>query len=132
MCPNNCPQSLNCTSLSFGHNVISFFTTAKNLGFHLPGDMRIDAHVQHECRNVYIDIRRNSSTCHLLSIDATNIMLSAYVLPKLDYCNSLFYGSPMYVLEGHQKVQRSAVRQIFLSRKHDLNSRLLMSLTANH
>ena len=29
--PNKCTQNLNCTSLSFGYNVISFSTTAKNL-----------------------------------------------------------------------------------------------------
>ena len=77
---------------------MSFSTTAKNLRFHLTDDMRIDAHVQGICRNVYIDIRRISSIRHL-SIDATKTMLSAFVLPKLDYCNYLFYGSPMYMLE---------------------------------
>ena len=44
--PNKCTQNLNCTSLSFGHNVMSFSTTAKNLGFHFTDDMRIDAHVR--------------------------------------------------------------------------------------
>ena len=68
--PNNCTQNINCTSLSFGHNVISFSTTAKNLGFHFTYDMRIDAHVHDICRKVYINIRRISSIRHLLSIDA--------------------------------------------------------------
>ena len=44
--PKKCKKNLNCTSLSFGHNVISFSTTAKNLGFHFSDDMRIDAHVR--------------------------------------------------------------------------------------
>ena len=94
--PNKCAQNLNCTSLSFEHNVISFSTTAKNLGFHFIDDMRNDAHVQDICRKVYIDIQRISSIRHLLSIDATKTLLSAFVLPKLYYCKSLFYGSPMY------------------------------------
>ena len=93
--PSKCTQNFNCTSLSFGHNVISFSTTAENLGFHFTDDMRIDAHVQDICRKVYIDIRRISSIRHLLCIDATKTILSSYVFPKLDYCNSLFYGSPM-------------------------------------
>ena len=102
---NKCTQNLNCTSLSFGHNVISFSTTANNLVFHFTDEMRIDAHVQDICRKVYIDIRRISSIRHLLSIDATKTLLSAFVLPKLDYCNSLYYGSPMYVLKRLQKGQ---------------------------
>ena len=115
--PYKCTQDLNCTSLSFAHNAISFSTTAKNLRFHFTDDMRIDAHVEDICHRAYIDIRRISSICHLLSIDATKTLLSTFVLPKLDHCNSLFYGGPMYLLEGLQKVQSSAARLIFQCRK---------------
>ena len=94
--PNKFTQNLNCTCLSFGHNVISFSTTVINLGFHFTDDMRIDAHVQDICCKVYTDIRHITSFSFLLSIDSTKTLLSAFVLPKLDYCNSLFYGSPMY------------------------------------
>ena len=107
---------------------MSFSTTAKNLGFHSTDDMRIDAHVQDTCRKAYVDIQRISSICHLLSIDATKTLLSAFVLPKLDYCNSIFHGSPMYMLERLQKVQNSAARLIFPCRKQNHISPLLMSL----
>ena len=106
---------------------MSFSITAKNFGFHFTDDMRIDAHVQDICRKAYIDIRRISSIRHL-SIDATKTLLSAFVLPKLDYCNSLFNGSPMYMLENLQKVQNSAARLIFKCRKQNHISPLLMSL----
>ena len=101
--PNKCTQNLNCTSISFGHNVLSFSTTAKNLGFHFADDMRIDAYVQCICRKAYIDIRRICSNRHLLFIDTTKPLLSAFVLPKLDYLNCFFYGSPMYMLERLQR-----------------------------
>ena len=90
--------------------------------------MIIDAHVQDICRKVYVDIRCITSIHHLLSIDATKTLLSTFVLPKLGYCNSLFYVSPMYMLERHQKVQNSAARQIFQCRKQNHISPLLMSL----
>ena len=90
--------------------------------------MRIDAHVQDTYHKVYMEIRHISSIRHLLSIDATKTMLSAFVLPKLDYCNSLFYGNPMYLLERLQKVQNSAARLIFRCRKQNHISPLLMSL----
>ena len=78
--PNKCTNNLNCTSLSFGHNVISFSTTAKNLGFQFTDYMRIDLHVQDICRKAHMDIRRISSIRHLLSIDATKTLHSAIVL----------------------------------------------------
>ena len=77
--PNKCTQNLNYTSFSFGHNVISFSTTAKTSDY--SDDMRIDAHVQDICNKVYIDIRCRSSVRHLLSIDATKTLLSAFMLP---------------------------------------------------
>ena len=60
--------------------------------------------VQDICRKAYIDIRCIGSIRHLLSIDATKTLLSDSVLPKSDYCNPIFYGSPMYMLERLQKV----------------------------
>ena len=123
--PNKSRQNLSCNFLSFGHNVISFSNTAKNLGFRFTSDMRIDAHVQDICRKVCIEI---NSIRHLLSIDATKTPLSAFVLPKLDYCNSLFYGSPMYILERLQKVKKSTARLIFQCRKQNHIPPLLMSL----
>ena len=126
--PSKCTQYLNCTSLSFGNNFISFSTTAKNHGFHLTDDMRIDAYVQDIRRKAYIDLRRISSIRHILSTDATKTLLSAFVLPKLDYCNSRFYDSPVYMLERPQKVQYSAAGQTFQCRNQYHISPLLMSL----
>ena len=80
------------------------------------------------CRIAYNDTRRICSICHPLSIDAAKTLLSAFVLPKLDYCNSLFHGSPMYILERLQKVQNSTARLIFQCRKQNHISPLLMSL----
>ena len=82
---------------------MSFTSTAKNLGFHYADDMIIEAHVQ--------DICRISSIRHL-SIDSTKTLLRAFVLPKLDYCNYLFYGSPMHMLVALQKVHSSAARNL--------------------
>ena len=81
---------------------MSFSTTAKSLGFHFTDDMRIFAHVQDICHNVYIDILRIIFIRHL-SIDATKTLLSAFALPKLDHSNSFFYGSPMYMLEDFRR-----------------------------
>ena len=62
--------------------------------------MSIDAHVRDICRKAFIDMRRHDSIQHLHSIDATKTLLSAFVLPIIDYYNYLFYGSTMYMLVG--------------------------------
>ena len=112
-------QTFNYNFLSVGRNVISFSTTAKNLGFYFRHDKILDAHVQDICPKAYIDIQRISSIRHLLSIDATTKLLSAVVLPKLYYCNYLFYGSPTYILERFQKDQNSAAGLIIQCHKQN-------------
>ena len=124
MRPDRCTQYLSHTFLSVGHNVTSFSTTANNLRFHFTDDMRIDAHVQDICRKAYIDIQHIAP--FVTSIDAAKTLVSAFVLPKLDYCNSHFYSNPM--LEGFQKVKNSVVRLIFQCRKQNHISPLLMSM----
>ena len=117
-------------SLLFHLDTMSYHSLLlqKNHAFNFTNSIRIVAPAQDICRKVYIDIRRISSIPHLLSIDATISLLSAFVLPKLDYCNSHFFGSPMYLLEWHKKVQITAARLIFQYRKQDHISPLLMSL----
>ena len=94
--------------------------------------MRIDAYAQDIWRIAYIDIRRISSNHHLLSIDAKKTQLSAFVLPKLDYCNSLFNSSPMYMLEWLQKVQSNAARLMLQYHKQNHISPLLVSHNRLH
>ena len=55
-------------------------------------------------------------------------MLSEFVFSKLDYCDSLFYGSPMYMLERLQNVQNSAAKQIFQCHKQNHISPILTPL----
>ena len=107
-------------------HIILYYCKNSRIPFY--DDMRIDAYVQDICRTVYIDIRRISSIRHLLSIDATKTLLSAFVLAKFNYCNSLFNGSQMYMLERLQNVQNSATGLMFQCRQQNHISPLLMSL----
>ena len=56
---------------------------------------------------------------HPLSIDSTKTHLAAFVLSRLDYCNSLLSGCPEQLLEKLQKVQNAAARLILKAHKPD-------------
>ncbi|KAK7090564.1 hypothetical protein V1264_010341 [Littorina saxatilis] len=55
-------------------------------------------------------------------------LLCAFVLSRLDYCNSILSGSPNYIIEKLQRVQNHAARLIFRSSKHDHITPLLQTL----
>ena len=88
----------------------------------------MDKHVTNICRSAYAELRRISSIRHLLAVSATKTLLSAFVLSKLDYCNSLLCGSPQFILDKLQRGQNSSARSVTKSRKCDYIQPLLRSL----
>ena len=56
------------------------------------------------------------------------ILLCAFALSRLDYCNSLLVGCPKYLLSKLQKVQNNAARLIFRTTRSDHVTPMLHSL----
>ena len=63
-----------------------------------------------------------------MSTDATKTLVSEFVLSRLDYCNSLLFGCPQYLLNKLQKVQNNAARLVRRVSKTDHMSPHLASL----
>ena len=89
--------------------------------------MSVELHTKNVCRSAYFELRRISTIRHLLSADSTKTLVSAFVLSRLDYCNSLLSGCPKH-LEKLQKVQNSAARLVLKAHKRDHVSPLLRTL----
>ena len=76
----------------------------------------------------YLELRGISSVRHLLSEEATKTLVSAFVLSRLDYCNSLLAGCPQNLFCKLQKVQNNAARLVLKCPKSSHASPLLQSL----
>ena len=78
------------TSFHIGSADIPFRICARNLGF-MVSDLStsLDKHISSVCRSAYLEIRRISSIHQYLTVEATKTLLCAFVLSKLDHCNSL-------------------------------------------
>ena len=90
--------------------------------------LTMETHVSILVRSANFELRRISSIRHLLSTDATKTLVSAFVLSCLDYCNSLLFGCPQYLLNKLQKVQNNAARLVLRVSKTDHISPHLASL----
>ena len=115
------------TSIHIGDTDFLFSLQAKNLGVTLTNNLYMEKHVTNICRSAYIEIRRISNIRHDLTIDAKTL-LCAFVLSKLDYCNSLLSACPKHLLDKFQKVQNSAARLVFKAHKHEHIKSLLQKL----
>ena len=57
-------------------------------------------------RTANSELRRISSSRHYLSVEATQKLVLAFAMSRLDYCNSLLYGCSKYFINRLQKVQK--------------------------
>ena len=71
-----------------------------------------------------------SSDRRLLTTEATATLVSAFILSRLDYCNSLLSGCPRSLILRLQKVQNNAARLILGISKREHLSDLLAVYTA--
>lgn len=116
------------SSVDLNGTSIALASSVRNLGVTLDQSLSFQQHVANICRMCYFEIRRISSIRHVLTEDATKTLLCAFVLSRLDYCNSLLAGSPKFVTDKLQKVQNHASRLVFRSSKFDHVTPLLHSL----
>ena len=111
------PQSINLEGSD-----IKFANTVRNLGVCLDPTLSFQQQISSVCCMCYLELRQISAIHHYLSEDVTKKLLCAFVLSRLDYCNSLLAGCPKYLLSKLQKVQDS------FSEQPDLPTPLLCSV----
>ena len=85
-------------------------------------------HVKFVCKTALYHLRNIARIRKFLSVKTTEILVHAFVSSKLDYCNSLLYNIPKYVLNKLQFVQNAAARLITCSRKYDHITPILIDL----
>ena len=84
----------------------------KNLGLTLDCHLTMNAHVSNIARNCYFELRRLASIRRFLTSTATATFVSAFVLSRIDYCNSLLFGSTRDVTSHLQRIRNYVARVI--------------------
>ena len=100
------------TSITIGNAQIPFKQSVKNLGFTLDCHLTMNAHVSNIDRTCYFELRRLASIRRFLTSTATATLVSAFVLLRIDYCNTLLFGSTHDVTSHLQRIQNYAARVI--------------------
>ena len=100
------------TSITMGNAQIPFKQSVKNLGFILDCHLTMNAHVSNIARTCYFELRRLASIRRFLTCTATATLVSTFVLSRIDYCNSLLFGSTHVVTSQLQRIQNYAARVI--------------------
>ena len=113
---------------SITHNMIPFADSARNLGVVLGSNLSMKKHVIKICQTAYFELKRISSIHRFLTEDAAKILVTSYILSRLDYCNCLLMGTPNSVIQPLQKIQNFAARLVLLAPRHQHSTPLLEKL----
>ena len=101
------------TSITIGNGQIPFKQFVKNLDFTLDCHLTMNAHVSNIARTCYFKLRRLASIPRFLTSTATATLVSAFVLSRIDNCNSLLFGSTHDLTSHLQRIQ-NYIAQVFL------------------
>ena len=105
------------TSITMGNAQIPFKQSVKNLVFTLDRHLTTNAHVSNIAQTCYFELRRLASIRRFLTCTATATLVSAFVLSRIDFCNSLLCGSTHDVTSHLQRIQNYTARVILLLSK---------------
>ena len=111
-----------------GNASVPFSNTVNNLGVTLDCHLSLKTHVLSLVRTANFELRRIGSIRSLLTTEATATLVSAFILSRLDYCNSFLSGCPRSLILRLQKVQNNAARLILRIAKREHISPHLASL----
>ena len=101
-----------------GHD-ISPKSTVRNIGVIFDEKMSLENHITSMCKSCFFHIKNIWKIRKFISFDACETLVHAFISSRLDFCNSLLYGMPKYLIQKLQRVQNAAARLVSGCRKHD-------------
>jgi len=96
-----------------GSNVVSQCAPVRDLGVFIYQDLTMKTYVQQTLSRCFATLRQLRSIRRCISTSVYNSLVSALVLSRLDYCNSLLIDLPLTHIQRLQSVQNAAARLIF-------------------
>ena len=107
---------------------IPFKQSLKYLRVKIDQTLSMHDHIGEVCRICFLYNRHIASIRSYLSESATARLVSAFVLSRLDYCNSVLAGLPLDQINRLQRIQNSAARLVLKKKKSDHITPLLIKL----
>ena len=111
--------SIELRSVDIAGAQIELSANIKSLGVTIDSKLSFDQHVRNICKSSYSNIRALRYIRSSLTRDTAASIASAIVSTRLDYCNSLLYGTTSKNIVKLQRIQNSLARVVSGKRKFD-------------
>ena len=85
---------VNIEHLTVSGTSVSPVNVAKNLGTWFDSNLNLREHINMTCRTAYFHLNNIRRIRKYLSDQSAQTLVHAFIIGRLDYCNSLLYGLP--------------------------------------
>ena len=111
-----------------GETRVSSVSSVKNLGSWFDSNMNLYVNINNTCKAAYYHLTNVRRIRKYLSNGATQSLVHALIIGRIDYCNSMLCGLPAKHIAKLQRVQNSAARLVFNIPRYSHITPVLISL----
>jgi len=115
-------------AFQFGSSTIQSSAAVRDLGVQLDAELSMKQHINKTVAVCYFHLRRLRQIRRRVSSEVTTRLVQAFILSRLDYCNSVLAALPESTIRPLQHVQNAAARLIFGLRTSDHITESLIQL----
>jgi len=115
-------------NLLVGDEYVTPSRSARNIGVVFDDTMSMESQIMAICKSCFYHIKCISRIRRYLSFEDTKKLVHAFIISRIDHCNSLLYGLPNNLIDRLQYVLNSAARLITMTRKFDHITQSLIDL----
>ena len=106
-------------TFSVGDIAVSSVEKVTNLGVVFDSNLTMNSFIGKKCATCLFYLKSIGKVRKFLTVDATKCLIQAFVISRLDYCNSLLSGVTKQNLHKLQLIQNAAARLVYRQRKFD-------------
>ena len=98
--------------------IVTPSNNVRNLGAQFNSTLSPESFLNSTCKAAWYNLRNISRVRNSLTMESAKVLIQAYVMSRIDYCNGLLYGATSSQLDRLQKVQNYAARVIMRAPKY--------------
>ena len=105
-------SKVNIDSLTVGSIDVAPVTVARNLGTWFDSNLNLQEQIHKTCKSGFFHLYNIRRIRKYLSQESARTLVHAFIIGRIDYCNSLLFGLPSVHLLKLQRLQNAAARLI--------------------
>ena len=112
-------NKINEIQIKVGNCSINPSTKIKNLGVIFDKNLNLNEQINNVCKKSYYQLQRINQLRKYLDQKSLISLVHAFVTSNIDYCNTIYFNIPEYMIQKIQRIQNTSARVITQTSKYE-------------